>query len=79
MEFHVTLADVPPDLARLESAFRSVDPGVVLDLDPLGRVLRIAAAVTADDIGLIMATAGCFVSPDRIEPQPSICCGGCSG
>lgn len=79
MEFHVTLDGALPDLSRLEIAFQAVDPAAVVDLDPTGRTLRIAAAASAAEVGILLASEGCAVRPDRIEPQPSICCGGCSG
>jgi hypothetical protein len=79
MEFHVTLTHVPPDTAALETAFRLVDPAAVVDLDPTGRTLRIAAAVNTADVRIVLALAGCDVPLERIELQPSVCCGGCSG
>lgn len=79
MEFHVTLDDASPDLPALEKAFGSVDPAAVVDLDPTGRTLRIAASVSTDDVRILLGTTGFIVPLDRIEPQPSVCCGGCSG
>lgn len=79
MEFHVTLAGWPPEVSALETAFRKVDPAAVVDLDPIGNKLRIAAAMNAADVGALLAREGLAVSAERIEPQPSICCGGCSG
>jgi hypothetical protein len=79
MEFHVTLDDAPPDLPMLEKAFRSLDPAAVVDMDPTGHTLRIAAAVGTADVRILLAMTGCVVPLDRIEPQPSVCCGGCSG
>jgi hypothetical protein len=79
MEFHVILPTAQPPLARIETALRAVDPAAIIDLDPSGHVLRIAAAVGAVDVRVAMAMAGCPVSDGQIEPQPSVCCGGCSG
>ncbi|WP_332687955.1 hypothetical protein [Devosia sp.] len=79
MEFHVTLAGLPPEVSALEIAFRAIDPAAIVDWDPTGRTLRIAAAVNAADVGALLAREGYSVSPDRIQPQPSICCGSCSG
>ena len=80
MEFRVilpTAAQAP--LARIETALRAVDPAAIIDLDPKGPALRIAAAVGAADVRVAMAIAGCPVSEGQVEPQPSVCCGGCSG
>jgi hypothetical protein len=79
MEFHVKLDDASPDLPQLEKAFQTVDPAAVVDLVPDGRTLRIAAALGTADVRILLARTGCVVSIERIEPQPSVCCGGCSG
>lgn len=79
MEFHVTLDDASLDLPALEKAFGSLDPAAIVDLDPTGRTLRIAAAVSSADVRILLAMTGFIVPQDRIEPQPSVCCGGCSG
>ena len=79
MEFHVYLDGPVPDLAAVDDAIRDVDPAAVLDVDPSGSVMRVAAAVSARELVELLGAAGYPVDRDRVSQLPSICCGGCSG
>ncbi len=79
MEFHVTLGRGAPDLAALDAAFRAMDPAAVVDFDTGRDQLRISAALGTVDVGRVLAQAGYPIELAAIEPQPSVCCGGCSG
>lgn len=77
MEFHVRTPRLPP-LALIEDALRAVDPAAVVDLDP-ARGLRVNAAIGAAQLAALINRMGGEVAPGEVEPQPSVCCGGCSG
>lgn len=79
MEYHVTLTGPHPDLAAIAAALHERDPAAVLDLAPSTGTLRIAAALGVQDIAALLAAARHPVEPGAIRPQPSVCCGGCSG
>lgn len=79
MEFHVRLDGARPDLDALGDAIREVDPAAVLDIDPGGALLRVAAAVQVRELVELMGGAGSPVTRDQVRQLPSICCGGCSG
>ena len=51
----------------------------LVDLDPLNAGLRVAAQVTTGELAGLLAEAGYPVGPMAIQPQPSVCCGGCGG
>ena len=69
MEFHVAIAGRTVDIERIEASVGAVDPAVVVDAD--ATTLRVAAARSS--------AAGLDVTPAAIQPQPSVCCGGCGG
>ena len=79
MEFHVRVGNAAPDIDALDAAFRAMDPAAVVDFDAAHRHLRISAALGAADIGRVLVQAGYPIELGVIEPQPSVCCGGCSG
>lgn len=78
MEFHIKLAGAIADLDALEHAIGAVDPSVVIDVDPTGPTLRVAASIDAIQLVLLLAQAGYPVAHDQVVQVPSICCGGCS-
>lgn len=47
-------------LTQVREAIRAVDPAALVDIDPSGQALRVAAAVDAD----------------QVIQVPSVCCGG---
>ena len=79
VEFHIHLAGARPDLGAVEVAVLDADPAALIDLDASGNTLRVAGALTAVDLVVLMRHAGCPVMPQQVEQLPSICCGGCSG
>lgn len=79
MEFHIELIDATPDADTVREAVRSVDPAAMVDIDPSGHALRVAAAVSAVELLSLIRQAGCAVDADRVVQVPSTCCGGCSG
>lgn len=79
VEFHVQLAGVQPDLGAIEQALLDADPAALVDIDASGGTLRVAGAFTAVDLVVLMRQSGHPVTPQQVEQQPSVCCGGCSG
>ena len=79
MEFNIKMAGSPPDLGAIEHAIRAVDPSALVDLDPQGRTLRVAASVDAAELVSLISQAGYPVAQHQVAQVPSICCGGCSG
>ncbi len=85
-EFHIDMGEKagamaldPQALGRIEDAIHDVDPAAVIDFAPSGHRLRVAAALDANHLAVVLGFAGYPVGPDAIEQLPSICCGGCSG
>lgn len=79
MEFHIEINDSLPDPGAIEDAIRAVDPAALVDIDPAGRTLRVAASVEAVELVALIGRAGYPVAPHQVTQIPSICCGGCSG
>jgi len=79
MEFHVQLNGSRPDLDALGEAIHAVDPAALLDIDASGAVMRVAAAVQAQELVALLGRAGHPVTREQVRQLPSICCGGCSG
>lgn len=79
MEFHVKTTGWAPDVNLIREAVRAVDPSALVDIDPAGGMLRVAAAVDAAALIALVNQAGYTVMPDQVIQLPSICCGGCSG
>lgn len=79
MEFNIKMVGSPPDLRAIEHAIQAVDPSALVDLDPQGRTLRVAAAVDAAELVSLISQAGYPVARHQVAQVPSICCGGCSG
>lgn len=78
MEFHVTMPG-PMDPGAIEQAIRAVDPAALVDIDPAGRTLRMAATVDVAQLVALLNQAGYPVRRDQVAQAASICCGGCSG
>lgn len=81
MEFHIELTVPAPDLDldAIEQAIGTLDPSVLVDVDPSGRMLRVATSIDGAQLVALLGQAGYPVSADRVTQLPSICCGGCSG
>lgn len=82
MEFHIGMTGAIPEpgaIGTIETAIRAVDPAALVDLDPSGRTLRVAASVDVAELVALLGQAGCPVALDQVTQVPSICCGGCSG
>ncbi len=78
MEFHVTMPDAI-DPGAIEHAIRAVDPAALVDIDPAGPTLRVAATVDLPQLLALLNRAGYPVSHHHVVQVPSTCCGGCSG
>jgi hypothetical protein len=78
MEFHVTMPDVI-DPGAIEQAIRAVDPAALVDIDPAGPALRVAAMIDIDQLIALFNQAGHAVRRDQVAQAPSVCCGGCGG
>jgi len=79
MEFHVALAGMTPDPARIEDALLELDPAAVVDIDQRAELLRVSTWLPGSQLLGLLAQAGCPVPAERMRQLPSICCGGCSG
>ncbi|MGY0799028.1 hypothetical protein ACW7G0_08250 [Lysobacter sp. A286] len=79
MEFHVSAAGPLPDADAVEAAIRELDPSALVDVDPTGQLLRIAASIDSTELVSLINQAGYPVTPEQVRQLPSICCGGCSG
>jgi hypothetical protein len=79
MQSTITITGLPPDIGIIEEALRAVDPSALVDIDPTGRTLRIAASIDAVQLLGVMKAAGYPIQEDQLERVPSECCGGCGG
>lgn len=79
MEFQIKLNVATADLDMVRDAIQSVDPAAVVDIDPSGQSLRVAAAVDSGALLSVIREAGYAVQAERITQVPSVCCGGCGG
>lgn len=76
------LIDAPSgtvNLPQLDEALRTFDPAAIVDLDPRGGRLRVAAGLSAAALVGVLNAAGLPVAIGDVHPQPSVCCGGCGG
>lgn len=78
-QFRIPLSGPAPDLQVLEQALLDADPSALVDIEPLGRVLRISTLL--DEHGLLPALGqgGFAIAAAQVERVPSECCGGCGG
>ena len=79
MQSTIRIAGLPPDVGAIENAIRALDPSALVDIDPAGQTLRIAASIGAVQLLGAMKEAGYPVKEDQLERVPSECCGGCGG
>ncbi len=79
MQSTIRITGLPPDVGTIEEALRAVDPSALVDIDPTGRTLRIAASIDAVQLLGVMKDAGYPVKESQLERVPSECCGGCGG
>ncbi len=79
MEFHVEITGGAPDLDAISETIFTLDPSAVVDIDPSGGLLRVAAAVDSAELIALLGRSGYPVDARQVRQLPSICCGGCSG
>ncbi|KFN51160.1 hypothetical protein, partial [Arenimonas composti] len=78
MEYRITLPPrTPVDLDRLAAALQGFDPAAIVDHDAVIGRLRINAAMSSLALAGLLHALGVPVTPDGVETQPSVCCGGC--
>jgi len=78
-QFRIPLSGPAPDLQLLEHALQDADPSVLLDIEPLSRVLRISPLLDEHSLLPALGRGGLPVSAAQLERVPSECCGGCGG
>ena len=79
MQFEIRMAGARPDVGAIEQALRAVDPAVLVDIDPTGQTLRVAASIDPAQLAALISQAGFPLSQQQLERVPSECCGGCGG
>jgi hypothetical protein len=79
MEFNIRLSGPAPQIGAIEQALHAVDPAALVDIDPDGHTLRVAASIDAAQLVSLINQAGHKVATHQVAQAPSICCGGCSG
>lgn len=79
MQFKIRITGLSPDVGAIEQTIRVVDPSALVDIDPTGQTLRVAASIDATHLLGLMGQAGFPVVEDQLERVPSECCGGCGG
>lgn len=79
MEFHIKMSGSISDLGAIEHAIRAEDPSALIDMDPAGPAVRIAASVDLAQLVSLLSQAGYPVARHQVVQVPSTCCGGCSG
>ena len=79
MEFHISRDARMPEIAVLEDALLEHDTAAVIDLDAEGGIVRLSTWLETSQLLEVLGRAGWALQPDRIEQQPSVCCGGCGG
>ena len=79
MQFKIRIDGSTPDVDAIEQAVRTMDAAALVDIDPTGRTLRVAASMDAANLLGLIHQAGYPVAQDQLEQLPSECCGGCGG
>jgi len=79
MEFHIARDPRMPDIGVIEGAILDQDPAALVDLDAAAGTLRLSTWLESRQLLEVLEGAGWTLQPDRIEQQPSVCCGGCGG
>lgn len=79
LRYAIDILDTVPDVAAIDELVCAVDPAALVDVDPEGRRLRVAAVVSGPELLDLLDRAGWPVAPERLERVPSECCGGCGG
>ena len=79
MQFRVPLSGQVPDLRVVERMLLASDPSALLDIAPIGRVLRITTLLDGQGLLAALDRGGLPVDAARLECGPSGCCGGCGG
>ena len=79
MQFKIGITEATPDIDAIEQAIGTIDPSALVDIDPAGRTLRVAATIDAAQLLGLIGQAGYAVTTEQLERVPSECCGGCGG
>lgn len=79
MEFHVDGLPGVADMAVITDAIHNIDPAALVDIDKPTGVLRVNAAMSADELKAAIGAAGQEVGGLLVMQLPSACCGGCGG
>ena len=79
MEYHLRPAAPLGDISGLRDAVCAMDPSALVDTATDGLVLRISAALGAEELARALRRGGLVATAGDLELQPSVCCGGCSG
>jgi hypothetical protein len=79
MEFHITMPGAVAARDAIEQALQAFDAGALVDIDPTGASVRVAAAIDAPHLLALMGEAGYPLAPQQLMQVASTCCGGCSG
>jgi hypothetical protein len=79
MEYQITLTGPKPDVAAIQLSLHSLDPAALLAIDSAGRHLRVATSLPAGELQSLLRRNGLNLREGELQPQPSVCCGGCGG
>ena len=79
MEFHVDGLAAAADMAAISEAIHTIDPAAMVDIDPATGALRVAAAMSADELTTVIGSTGQQADGLLVMQMPSNCCGGCGG
>ncbi|MDX9764445.1 MAG: hypothetical protein RBT79_05640 [Chiayiivirga sp.] len=79
MEYTINLSAAPVDVDRVRDALEDIDPAAIVDLDPRGQGLRVAANMLDRELFGALERAGHPADTVEVVRLPSVCCGSCSG
>lgn len=79
MEFHVNAVGALQHVDAIEASIQEVDPSALIDVDPIGQLLRVSASINLTELVSLISQTGYPITPEQVRQLPSICCGGCSG
>ena len=79
MQFKIRIDGSMPDVGAIEQTIRTIDPSALVDIDPTGKTMRVAASMDAVPLLELIRQAGYSVVHGQLEQVPSECCGGCGG
>lgn len=79
MEFHIMTTATDDQLQSFRNDILAQDPAAMVDRDGLGRFLRASTHLVSSELLTIAEQAGLPLDRSQVQPQPSVCCGGCGG